>query len=115
MVVLVGRLCKSAVACIFFNSRTAYDWPDWTWFNAANTFLDAEIAALVCPRALCIEVGQNDELFDVGLVAAEADKVQARYERLGLDSRFQYAAQPGVHELDTADDGIDFFVRRLTG
>jgi len=106
---------RVALSSCFFNSRTAYDWPDWTWFNAANTFLDAEVAALVCPRALCIEVGQHDELFDVALAAPEVDKVRAHYERLGLASRFRYTEHPGVHELDTADEGIDFFVRHLSG
>lgn len=61
----LDRRIKSAVSCSFFNSRKNYAWSDWTWFCSAETFSDAEIACLVYPRRLCIEVGTEDELFDI--------------------------------------------------
>lgn len=56
---------KSAISCSFFNDRKDYAWNDWTWFRSAETFSDAEVACLVYPRKLCIEVGTEDEFFDI--------------------------------------------------
>lgn len=55
---------RSAVSCSFFNTRDQYVFPDWTWFGAAHTFDDTEIACLVYPRRLCLEMGNQDNIFD---------------------------------------------------
>lgn len=54
---------NSSVACSQFNDCAKKIFVDWTWNNAALMFSDAEIACLVYPRRLCIEVGDNDEAF----------------------------------------------------
>ena len=54
---------KSAVSCSFFASRDACSWSDWVWQDSANRFDDAEVACLVYPRRLCLEMGTRDELF----------------------------------------------------
>lgn len=102
---------QAVVSSCFFNSRQVYDWPDWVWFDAANTFMDAEVAMLVCPRRLYIEVGTKDDLFDVRHARPEAGKVRDVYETLGIPERFVYKEFEGGHELDTADHGIDFLCR----
>lgn len=66
---------KRALSCSQFNDRFAYNWLDWTWYNAGRTFTDAEIALLVFPRQLTLCVGDADELFDV-------DKAHQEYNRL---------------------------------
>lgn len=99
---------QAAVSSCFFNSRQVYDWLDWVWFNAANHFMDAEVAMLVCPRRLYIEVGKTDDLFDVRYAGPEAAKVQEIYKALGIPEHFVYKEFDGGHELDKADDGIDF-------
>ncbi len=55
---------ESSVSCAFFNTRDRYPWSDWTWFGCADKFDDAEIACLVYPRRICLEVADHDELFD---------------------------------------------------
>ena len=104
---------RVAVSSCFFNDRRKYGRTDWGWFNAANTFFDAEVAGLVCPRALYIEMGENDPLITVEGARREAPKVRAIYERLGIPERFCYHEHPGVHELDMVDGGIDFLCRYL--
>lgn len=104
---------KVAVSSCFFNDRKTYDFPDWSWFSAANRFLDAEVGALVCPRSLYIEVAKKDELFDVRRARPEARKLAAFYRRLGIADRFRYKEHEGTHELDRADDGINFLCRHL--
>lgn len=104
---------RAAVSSCFVNDRTRYDHADWSWFGAANRFLDAEVGALVCPRALCVEVGRRDELFDVRGARAEARKIAAVYRRLGLSRQYRYREHPGSHELDRDPGGIDFLCRHL--
>lgn len=55
---------RSAVSCSYFNTRDQYAFTDWCLPNAANTFDDAQIACLVYPRRLCLEMGNQDNLFD---------------------------------------------------
>lgn len=55
---------QSAISCSFFNKREAVNWSDWTWFRSGEQFDDAEVACLIYPRKLCIEIGDHDPLFD---------------------------------------------------
>jgi hypothetical protein len=104
---------RVAVSSCFFNDRRRYSWADWVWFDAANRFLDAEVAALVCPRHLAIEVGVQDELFDAQSAALEARKVQSIYQQLGIAGRFRYVEHRGGHELDTGPETIVFLSAAL--
>lgn len=104
---------QAAVASCFFNNRYIYSMSPAVWFNSGNTFLDAEIAGMVCPRPLCIEVGKQDELFDVCHARAEAQKVTKLYERLEIPERFLYNEHEGGHELDKSDNSIDFMSEAL--
>jgi len=104
-----------AVASCFFSNRYAYSLSPAVWFNSGNTFLDAEIAGMVCSRPLCIEVGKQDDLFDVRHAGPEAQKVAKFYERLGVPERFIYKEHEGGHELDKSDDGIQFLSKHLQG
>ena len=111
----LDRRIRAAVSSCFFNDRKTYDFPDWSWFGAANRFLDAEVGAMVCPRPLYIEVSKKDEIFDVRLARPEAEKLAAVYRRLRIPERFRYKEHDEGHELDKADDGIDFLFRHLDG
>lgn len=106
---------KAALSSCFFNNRFKYDWEDFTWFNSGNTFLDAEVCALICPRPLYIEVAKNDELFDIQYVESEYEKVKNYYEKLGRSNSLKLKKFEGIHELDTADDGIDFLCEMVKG
>lgn len=105
---------KAAVSSCFFNDRYVYDWLDWTWTGAANRFLDPEIASLICPRPLWIEVGDRDDLFDVKNAKREVKKVAARYEALGRKDDFRFKAFKGTHEFDKDDAAIRFLVERIS-
>ena len=102
-----------AVASCFFSNRYVYDMSPAVWFNSGNTFLDAEIAGMVCPRSLYIEVGKQDELFDVCHAQPEAQKVAKFYDKLGIPERFIYKEHEGGHELDKSDNGIQFLSKHL--
>ena len=104
----VDTRIKAAVASCFFNNRKVYDPAPAVWFDSANKFLDAETAALVCPRRLCIEVGKADTLFRARYVRPEARKVAEVYEKLGIAGEFLYNEHDGGHEVDLADGAIKF-------
>jgi hypothetical protein len=104
---------QAAVSSCFLNERTRYAWPDWTWKDAAQRFFDAEIAALVCPRALFVEAGEQDDLFAIETARSEAGRAAAFYQQVNLAERFAFKAFSGGHELDPADDGIDFLFSQL--
>lgn len=104
---------KVALTSCFFNDRHTYDLQPSVWFSSANRFLDAEIAALVCPRPLFIEIGGKDDLFEAAPARPEAAKVKDIYERLGIGDRFVFKEHDGGHAFDKVDDGIEFLIRWL--
>ncbi|NLF01939.1 MAG: prolyl oligopeptidase family serine peptidase [Anaerolineales bacterium] len=104
---------RVAISSCFFSNRRTYAWGDWVWKDAASHFFDAEVAALVCPRWLYVEVGARDELFDVRLAEPEAEKVRAVFTRLGIPERFVFRQHPGGHELGTSSEPITFLSRQL--
>jgi hypothetical protein len=106
---------RASVSSCFFNDRTRYAWADWTWRDSALRFLDAEVAGLVCPRALYIEVADQDELFDPAPARQEAVRAASFYQRLGFGERFCFHEFSGVHELDKGDGGIRFLMQKLEG
>lgn len=102
---------RVALSSCFFNDRYRYDWDDWVFFDAASQFLDPDVAALVCPRALCIQVGERDPLFDAAGARRLSAQVAETYEKLGISEKFRFAVHPGEHEFFDVD--LDFFFSHL--
>ena len=105
---------KAALSSCFFNNRYVYDSHDWIWFNSANTFLDAEVCALICPRSLYIEAGKTDDIFDIKYVYKEYRKVELIYLKLGISNNLGYKEFDGGHELDKGEEGIEFLCDRVS-
>ncbi len=99
----LDKRIRSAVSCSFFNTRDEYPWSDWTWFRAAEQFDDAEIACLVYPRKLCIEIGTNDALFDVRYGMRSLEKLTELCRGVGTDW-LTFIPFDGTHEF-CRDDG----------
>lgn len=97
----------AALSCSHFNDREKYNWADKCFQNASNTFLDAQVGALVCPRFLRIEVGDNDELFDPQ-GAVRAYKQLKKYY-VEAPAQLEFNIFKGVHEFcpHGDDTGID--------
>ena len=94
---------KSAISCSFFNKRDAVDWSDWTWFKSAEKFDDAEVACLIYPRKLCIEIGDKDELFDYKYSLESFDRLKTLCEKVGTEW-VDFKVFSGTHEF-CMDDG----------
>ena len=103
---------KSAISCSFFNKRDACGWSDWTWFASAHLFDDAEVACLVYPRRLCIEVGTRDELFDSRYAEESFERLRAYCEGVGEDW-YEFILFDGSHEFCRDDTPIENLVKHL--
>ncbi len=101
---------KAAVASSQYNNRFEYSWSDWTWFNAGFSFRDNEVAALVYPRPLCLEIGDKDELF-------KAEFGQKEYERLSEiigDANWpEFRVFDGNHEFYKGGEDLERLVQFL--
>jgi alpha-L-rhamnosidase len=103
---------KAVVSSCWFNDRTRYLWPDWS-YQGGEKFLDPEIASLILPRKLYIEIGGEDELFNARDAQGEFDRLKAYAEGSGCAGSLRIKIFPGVHELDKTGEGIDFLVENL--
>lgn len=104
---------KSAYSSCFFNDRLTYNRSDWEWYNAAHTFLDSEMAALVAPRRLYIEAGKNDQLFRPETAVAEYERLVPFFKAAGAAGNLRFNIFEGDHMLDHCDEGLDFFIEGL--
>ena len=104
---------KSCVAAGFFNDRIRYDWLDWTWKDAARTFLDAEVGALVAPRGLHLQLGTRDNLFAERPAREEYARLRRYYERAGCPDRLSMEFFDGTHEFSRSEETIDALMRDL--
>lgn len=102
---------KSALSSGYFNDRYRHAKSDWVWQNSGNTFMDAEVGALVCPRALFIENGTQDKIFDCASSYNEARRLAAYYA--GHEDRLKIRFFEGGHEFAGDDEGVDFLLEHL--
>lgn len=103
---------KSAISCSYFNKRDCYPWNDWTWFKSAERFDDAEIACLIYPRKLCIELGTDDELFEYKYGLESFEKLKKLSKNVGNDW-LDFIAFKGIHEFCKDDVPIEKLVTDL--
>ena len=103
---------KSAISCSFFNTRDIVGWSDWVWFKSAEKFDDAEIACLIYPRKLCIEIADNDELFDVKYGVESFEKLKKICENVGTEW-VELKVFEGVHEFNWDDEPISKLINDL--
>lgn len=103
---------KSAISCSFFNKRDEIPWIDWTWNNSGFTFDDAEIACLVYPRTLCIELGDKDNFFDYRYGVESFEKLKEYCKEVGIDW-VKFILFDGVHEFHKDDEPIENLVKEL--
>lgn len=103
---------QSAVSCSFFNTRDRIGWSDWTWQNSAEKFDDAEIACLVYPRKLYLEVGDADELFDCKYAIESFEKLKKLCKKVGTDW-VELTVFEGNHEFCKDDARIERFISDL--
>ena len=108
----VDTRIKSALSCSFFNKRDVAGWPDWTWQCSAEKFDDAEIACLVYPRTLMLEMGDKDRLFDSKYSVESFEKARALSKEQGTEW-IDLKVFDGVHELYKGEEHIERLIKEI--
>lgn len=104
---------KAAYDAAAFNDKSAVALHDWLYPGSAQTFSDAEVAALVCPRFLVCDVGKEDPVFDYRPSQPEAERAMAYYREAGVPDHFLYNLWDGGHRFDFSSSGFPRFLREL--
>ena len=99
---------KAGLSNACFNDRNVYPWQDWTYQSSANTFHDAEVAALCAPRKLYITVGKEDTLFNYSSAIPEAERVRKYFDACSCPENFVFEVWEGGHTVPNTDEGFDF-------
>lgn len=83
---------------------------DFRFMDRMTLFNDADLVALICPRAHQIQAGSRDAVSHREKGQSIAPRAAAFYERLKLSHRFQHVIFEGGHEFD--DDSAWAFVKK---
>lgn len=108
----VDERIKSSISSIFFNKRDAVPWSDWTWFKSAEIFDDAEVAALIYPRKLYIQIADKDELFNCESGLESFEKLKEICKDVGTDW-LDFILFEGKHEFYKGDEQIEKLIKDL--
>ena len=107
------RIKSAYASCSFVDAVKYNSFTDWTWKNSANLFLEAEIAALVAPRYICFDAGDQDQLFGSDSAKAEFERLKPFFAAQGAEDHIRLFTFDGYHELDPDDEGMDFLFAHL--
>jgi dienelactone hydrolase len=75
-------------------------------------FGNAQVAGMVCPRPLMVQMGAEDTLFDLAGVRREAKRAAVYYEKLGIGDRYEYSEHAGGHVFEN-ESIFQFFQKYL--
>ena len=103
---------KAALSCAFFNTRDIVGWSDWVWQNSAYKFDDAEVATLVYPRRLDIQIGDKDPGFSYTGGVKSYEALCEICEPVGTDW-VNFNVFDGTHEFIKEDGPIEKLVEEL--
>ena len=103
---------KSALSCSFFASRDGCTWSDWVWKNSASMFDDAEVACLVYPRKICLQMGTKDEIFDSKYSEESFERIKEYCKDVGTDW-CELILYDGKHEFCRDDAPIERLIKDL--
>lgn len=72
---------------------------DFQFMDRMSLFRDADLAALICPRALQVQAGDHDDSDHRDPGVSQAPISAGYYAKLGLADRFQHLVFAGKHEF----------------
>ena len=104
---------KACYSSSWYSNRFTNSWADWSYKGLANRFEDAELAALVCPRALVITMGDKDALFNYKEAEASAIITTEYYKEFNAQEKFCYYTFDGNHETDKSPKWEEFLDKYL--
>lgn len=110
---------RVAVVAAYFNDREAVldsseptGFLDWRFPDSLTLWRDPSVAALVAPRPLLIQAGNQDQLFPIAGARRAAPEVGRVYARLGVADRFEFREFVARHDFD-GETAMNFIDRHL--
>jgi dienelactone hydrolase len=102
------RIKVSVSSCYFGVQEGRYEQnelsvpTDFRFMNRMTLFNDADVIALICPRAHQVQAGSRDNASHREKGRSLAPRAAVFYEKLGLGHRFQHVVFEGGHEFHDA-------------
>lgn len=87
--------------------------PEASWSGFNYFFSDVEVAQMVSPRGLFLEIGQDDPVPRSALAERDAGRILEHYAELGRPKGAVFHVHEGGHELFPDERGIDFLESHL--
>jgi hypothetical protein len=110
------RIKVSVSSCYFGVQEGRYEQDelsvpsDFRFMNRMTLFNDADLVALICPRAHQIQAGTKDNASHREKGTSLAPRAAAYFEKLHLSDRFQHVVFEGGHEFN--DEAAWAFVEK---
>lgn len=105
----VDKRIKTGYSSSWFNDRNKYNWQDWIYRN--GVYPDSQVVLSIFPRKLIIEVGKNDEMFDVESAQREFDNLINK--NIDAKKYCWFNVFDGVHEISEDKRWVDNFIKEL--
>lgn len=116
MMMALDTTLKCGFSCCYYNDRRKFIFPDWSWKNSAELFMDSELALLSYPRRLWITIGKNDDCFKVDDGMNEYVRLREEMNLCGInDEWLSFSTFDGGHEFCKDDALLDDFFDYLRG
>lgn len=98
---------RVAVVAAYFNDREKVldtsaptGFLDWRYPDSLTLWRDPAVVAMVAPRPLMIEAGNQDQLFPIEGARRVAPEAARFYQKLGLEDRFMFREFVGRHDFN---------------
>jgi hypothetical protein len=111
---LVGNCCLPTYAALH-DRKMLHSFPNFVpgWLPYGDT---PDIAALIAPRALHLNLGENDKGSPIEYAKAGIRRIEQAYARQGASAQFSYFIEPGTGHV-LSDEmwrrAQEFFARHL--
>lgn len=110
---------RVAVVAAYFNDREEvlnasepYGFLDWRFPGSLSIWRDPAVVAMVAPRPLLVQSGNQDQLFPITGARRAAPEAASFYARQGAADRFRFMEFVGRHDLD-GDEAVRFIDQHL--
>ncbi len=110
---------RVAVVAAYFNDRASvldmsepHGFLDWRYPDSLTLWRDPAVVAMVAPRPLLIEAGNQDQLFPIEGARRAAPQAALVYQKLGVGERFKFNEFVARHDFN-GKDAVDFITRHL--
>lgn len=99
------RIKAVVASCFFgatedkFDGSPASGAPDLLFMHGQTMFRAPELAALVCPRPLYVQMGRKDTIVNIDTARRLVPEAQTYFQKLGKTADFAYTETDGAHEF----------------